>query len=153
MKAKRQQKIIELIEKHDIETQDELAERLEKAGFVATQATISRDIREMKLTKMATPNGKQKYVVFKKQDYDTTMKYKRVLMDAITYIEIAQNIVVIKTVSGMAMAVAAAIDNLEIKGIVGSIAGDDTIMCVIKTNEEAKTVVAAIKKVAKESVE
>lgn len=152
MKAKRQQKIIELIEKHDIETQDELAERLEKAGFVATQATISRDIREMKLTKMATPNGKQKYVVFKKQDYDTTMKYKRVLMDAITYIEIAQNIVVIKTVSGMAMAVAAAIDNLEIKGIVGSIAGDDTIMCVIKTNEEAKTVVAAIKKVAKESV-
>ncbi|MBQ2276365.1 MAG: arginine repressor [Lachnospiraceae bacterium] len=152
MKAKRQQKIIELIEKHDIETQDELAERLEKAGFVATQATISRDIREMKLTKMATPNGKQKYVVFKKQDYDTTMKYKRVLMDAITSIEIAQNIVVIKTVSGMAMAVAAAIDNLEIKGIVGSIAGDDTIMCVIKTNEEAKTVVAAIKKVAKESV-
>lgn len=153
MKAKRQHKIIELIEKYDIETQDELAERLEKAGFVATQATISRDIREMKLTKMATPNGKQKYVVFKKQDYDTTMKYKRVLMDAITYIEIAQNIVVIKTVSGMAMAVAAAIDNLEIKGIVGSIAGDDTIMCVIKTNEEAKTVVAAIKKVAKESVE
>ena len=153
MKAKRQQKIIELIEKHDIETQDELAERLEKAGFVATQATISRDIREMKLTKMATPNGKQKYVVFKKQDYDTTMKYKRVLMDAITYIEIAQNIVVIKMVSGMAMAVAAAIDILEIKGIVGSIAGDDTIMCVIKTNEEAKTVVAAIKKVAKESVE
>ena len=153
MKAKRQQKIIELIEKHYIETQDELAERLEKAGFVATQATISRDIREMKLTKMATPNGKQKYVVFKKQDYDTTMKYKRVLMDAITSIEIAQNIVVIKTVSGMAMAVAAAIDNLEIKGIVGSIAGDDTIMCVIKTNEEAKTVVAAIKKVAKESVE
>ena len=152
MKAKRQHKIIELIEKHDIETQDELAERLEKAGFVATQATISRDIREMKLTKMATPNGKQKYVVFKKQDYDTTMKYKRVLMDAITSIEIAQNIVVIKTVSGMAMAVAAAIDNLEIKGIVGSIAGDDTIMCVIKTNEEAKTVVAAIKKVAKESV-
>lgn len=153
MKAKRQHKIIELIEKYDIETQDELAERLEKAGFVATQATISRDIREMKLTKMATPNGKQKYVVFKKQDYDTTMKYKRVLMDAITSIEIAQNIVVIKTVSGMAMAVAAAIDNLEIKGIVGSIAGDDTIMCVIKTNEEAKTVVAAIKKVAKESVE
>ena len=152
MKAKRQHKIIELIEKYDIETQDELAERLEKAGFVATQATISRDIREMKLTKMATPNGKQKYVVFKKQDYDTTMKYKRVLMDAITSIEIAQNIVVIKTVSGMAMAVAAAIDNLEIKGIVGSIAGDDTIMCVIKTNEEAKTVVAAIKKVAKESV-
>ena len=152
MKAKRQHKIIELIEKYDIETQDELAERLEKAGFVATQATISRDIREMKLTKMATPNGKQKYVVFKKQDYDTTMKYKRVLMDAITSIEIAQNIVVIKTVSGMAMAVAAAIDNLEIKGIVGSIAGEDTIMCVIKTNEEAKTVVAAIKKVAKESV-
>ena len=153
MKAKRQQKIIELIEKHDIETQDELAERLEKAGFVATQATISRDIWEMKLTKMATPNGKQKYVVFKKQDYDTTMKYKRVLMDAITSIEIAQNIVVIKTVSGMAMAVAAAIDNLEIKGIVGSFAGDDAILCVIKTNEEAKTVVAAIKKVAKESVE
>lgn len=153
MKAKRQHKIIELIGKYDIETQDELAERLEKAGFVATQATISRDIREMKLTKMATPNGKQKYVVLKKQDYDTTMKYKRVLMDAITSIEIAQNIVVIKTVSGMAMAVAAAIDNLEIKGIVGSIAGDDTIMCVIKTNEEAKTVVAAIKKVAKESVE
>ena len=114
MKSKRQEKIIEIIESQDIETQDELAEKLQQAGFPTTQATISRDIREMKLTKISAPGGKQKYIALKTKDYHTTEKYKRVLADGILSLEAAQNLIVIKTVVGMAMAVAAAIDNLHI---------------------------------------
>lgn len=147
MKAQRQAKIIEIIENYDIETQDELAEKLVEAGFNATQATISRDIREMKLTKLACQGGKQKYIVLQNQDYHTTKKYKRVLSDAIISMEIAQNIIVLKTVSGMAMACAAAIDSLDIPGVVGSIAGDDTVMCVARDNEIAKEIVSNIGKV------
>ena len=146
MKSKRQEKIIEIIETHDIETQDELAEKLHEAGFPTTQATISRDIREMKLTKIAAPGGKQKYIALKSKDYHTTEKYKRVLSDGVMSMEAAQNIIVIRTVVGMAMAVAAAIDNLHIIGIIGCIAGDDTIMCVAKGNEMAKDVIKNIKK-------
>lgn len=146
MKSKRQEKIIEIIETYDIETQDELAEKLQEAGFQTTQATISRDIREMKLTKISAPGGKQKYIALKNKDYQTTEKYKRVLADGVLSMEIAQNLIVIKTVVGMAMAVAAAIDNLHITGIIGCIAGDDTIMCVTKDGEIAKEVVKDIKK-------
>lgn len=147
MKGKRQAAIIEIIEKYDIETQDELAERLQEAGFSTTQATISRDIREMKLTKLALGNGRQKYIVLKQNDLSNQDKYRRVLMDGILSMEIAQNIIVVKTVSGMAMAVAAALDGLELEGIVGCIAGDDTIMCVVKTNDTSREVVGAIEKI------
>lgn len=140
-KASRQAKIIELIENHDIETQDELAERLSGAGYPSTQATISRDIREMKLTKLAVPGGKQKYVVLKDQELSNRVRYRRVLRDGILSMETAQNIIVIKTVAGLAMAVAAALDSLEIYGVVGSIAGDDTIMCVIRSNDLADEVI------------
>ncbi|HCO29582.1 MAG TPA: arginine repressor [Lachnospiraceae bacterium] len=148
MKSKRQEKIIEIIESQDIETQDELAEKLQQAGFPTTQATISRDIREMKLTKISAPGGKQKYIALKTKDYHTTEKYKRVLADGILSLEAAQNLIVIKTVVGMAMAVAAAIDNLHISGIMGCIAGDDTIFCVAKDNDMAKEVMKNIKKLA-----
>ncbi|MGN0242505.1 MAG: arginine repressor [Lachnospiraceae bacterium] len=146
MKTKRQAKIMELIEQYDIETQDELAEKLQESGFSITQATISRDIREMKLTKLAHAGGKQKYVALKGPDYDTSEKYRRVLADGIISMDIAQNIIVIKTVSGMAMAVAAALDGAQIFGVVGSIAGDDTIMCVVRTNDMSQEVVTAIRK-------
>lgn len=147
MKGKRQAAIIEIIEKYDIETQDELAERLQEAGFSATQATISRDIREMKLTKLALSNGRQKYIVLKQNEFSNQEKYKRVLADGILSMEIAQNIIVVKTVAGMAMAVAAALDGLEIEGVVGCIAGDDTIMCVVRTNDMSREVVASIRKI------
>jgi transcriptional regulator of arginine metabolism len=146
MKAKRQEKIIEIIEQYNIETQDELADKLAKAGFQTTQATISRDIRELKLTKLAYPGGRQKYIALKNQELHIDKKYKRVLGDAIIGMEPAQNIIVIKTVSGMAMACAAAIDSLAIEGIVGTIAGDDTIMCIAKDNGYAVSVIDSLKR-------
>ena len=148
MKYQRQAKILELVEKYDIETQDELAEKLAGAGFPSTQATISRDIREMKLTKMAFPGGKSKYVQLKNQEQSNLVRYKRVLRDGILTMEAAQNIIVIKTVSGLAMAVAAALDHIEIYGVVGSIAGDDTILCVIRSQDMAAEVIDAIGKFA-----
>ena len=140
MKAKRQEKIIEIIEQYNIETQDELAEKLAAAGFPTTQATISRDIRELKLTKLAYPGGRQKYIALKNRELHIDKKYKRVLSDAIVNMEAAQNIIVIKTVTGMAMACATAIDSLGIEGIVGTIAGDDTIFAAVRTEEAAKLV-------------
>lgn len=146
MKVGRQSKIIELISKNDIETQEELADLLNAAGYNVTQATISRDIRELKLTKVATSGGKQKYIVLQNQESGLYDKYVRVLKDGFVSMDMAMNIVVIKTVSGMAMAVAAALDHLHINGIVGSIAGDDTIMCAIKSLEDTEHVMDKITK-------
>ncbi len=146
MKKGRHGKIAELIEKYDIETQDELAERLRDAGFQVTQATVSRDIRELKLSKIPTGSGKQKYVVFKQDDRHLGEKYIRVLRDGFVSMDMAQNILVIKTVSGMAMAVAAAVDAMKMREIVGSIAGDDTIMMAVRTVEDTKTVMEKIQK-------
>lgn len=146
MKVKRHTKIIELINKYDIDTQEELAERLYAAGFHVTQATVSRDIRELKLTKVAGDNGKQKYVVLQNKEADLYEKYVQVLRTGFLSMDKAQNILVIKTVSGMAMAVAAALDELHISGIVGSIAGDDTVMCAVRDCEEIVVVMEQIKK-------
>ena len=146
MKAKRQEKIIEIIDQFDIETQDELAGKLTEAVFHATQATISRDIRELKLTKVAYPGGKQKYIALKSRELHIDKKYKRVLSDAIVTMEAAQNIIVIRTVTGMAMACATAIDSLGIEGIVGTIAGDDTIACFAKDNAYAMSAIEGLKR-------
>ena len=139
-KTKRQRKIIELITNYDIETQEELAAKLVENGFNVTQATISRDIRELNLTKIATKGGKQKYAVQSSSDIVSNSKYMRVLNDGIITMDTAGNILVVKTVSGMAMAVAAALDAMQIKEILGCIAGDDTIMCVVKHAEETDRV-------------
>ncbi|NLK75826.1 MAG: arginine repressor [Clostridiales bacterium] len=146
MKISRQSKIIELINKYDIETQEELAERLLQAGYNVTQATVSRDIRELKLTKVTSDNGKQKYIVLKNTDPDISEKYIRVLKEGFLSMDMAQNILVIKTVPGMAMAVAAALDALQMSSVVGSIAGDDTVMCAIRTNEETVLVMEKLSK-------
>lgn len=148
VKSKRQAKMIEIIEQNEIETQDELAERLMEAGFVATQATISRDIRELKLTKVSDGNGKQKYIMLKNQELDHVSKLAKVMRAGIIGIDAAENLVIIKTVSGVAMAVAAALDNSEIEGMVGCIAGDDTIFCAIKTKEMVENVVKIIEEMA-----
>ena len=140
MKTKRQRKIIELITNYDIETQEELAAKLVENGFNVTQATISRDIRELNLTKIATKGGKQKYAVQSSSDIVSNSKYMRVLNDGIITMDTAGNILVVKTVSGMAMAVAAALDAMQIKEILGCIAGDDTIMCVVKHAEDTDRV-------------
>ena len=108
MKVERHSKIVELIGKYEIETQEELAERLNEAGFNVTQATVSRDIRELKLTKMQSESGRQRYMVLESPRGTSAIKYIRILKDGYMSMDMAQNILVIKTVSGMAMAVAAA---------------------------------------------
>ena len=136
MKSKRQNIILNLIESNDIETQEDLLELLKKSGYNVTQATISRDIRELKLTKISTDTGRQKYAVMKQESRDISDKYIRIFHDALVSVDNAGNILVLKTVAGMAMAVAAAIDSMHFEGVVGCIAGDDTIFCAVKTEEE-----------------
>ncbi len=145
MKQTRHIRIVELIEKYDIETQEELSEYLKKDGFTVTQATVSRDIRELKLTKIPTGNGRQKYAVLRQDDSHLGDKYIRVLKECFVSMDSAQNILVIKTGVGMAMAVAAAIDAMKFEEIVGSIAGDDTIMMAIRTVEDTQVVMRKIR--------
>ena len=145
MKASRQSKIIEIIQKYEVETQEELSEYLVREGFSVTQATVSRDIRELKLTKVLMNNGKQKYVVLNEADNNMSEKFCRVLREGFISMDMAQNILVVKTVSGMASAVCAAIDAMKFTEIVGSIAGDDTIMCATKNNRHAKDVMDKIR--------
>jgi transcriptional regulator of arginine metabolism len=147
MKVNRHQKIVELISKYNIETQEELADRLREEGFQITQATVSRDIRDLKLTKVQTDDGRQKYVVLKATENALRDKYIRILKDGFVSMDMALNILVIKTETGMAMAVATAIDEMQWHEVVGCIAGDDTIMCAIRTVEDAATVMEKIRKI------
>lgn len=144
MKKNRHSEIIDLIDKYEIETQEELAERLKAAGYQVTQATVSRDIRALHLSKIPCGNGKQKYVLLRQDESQLSDKYIRVLSDGFVSMDMAQNILVIKTVSGMAMAVAAALDAIKFKEIVGSIAGDDTIMVAVRTTDESKVLMKKI---------
>ena len=118
-----------------------------KEGYNVTQATVSRDIRELKLTKVAMDGGRQKYIAIQKTEPGLSEKYTRVLREGFLSMDMAQNILVIKTVSGMAMAVAAALDALQMNSIVGCIAGDDTIMCAIRTAEETVSVMEKLSKI------
>jgi transcriptional regulator of arginine metabolism len=150
MKKSRHQKMKELVEQFDIETQEELADKLKEAGYTVTQATISRDIRELKLSKIPMGDGRQKYAILAHSDHYLGEKYIRVLKDGFVSMDMAQNILVVKTVSGMAMAVAAAIDAMKLKEIVGSIAGDDTIMMAVRTVEDTQIVMEIIRNVLEE---
>ena len=145
MKATRHAKILELVRKYEIETQEELSEWLLKEGYAVTQATVSRDIRELRLTKVMK-NGKQMYAVLNEGDKDLSEKYIRIFRDGFSSMDSAQNILVIKTVPGMAMAVAAALDHMECHEMVGSIAGDDTVMCAIRTVEDTKSIMERLRK-------
>lgn len=147
MKTRRQAKILELIQRNDVETQEELSAYLVREGFQVTQATVSRDIRELKLTKIAMDNGKQKYAVITDADSGLMEKYARVLREGFISMDLAKNIVVIKTVSGMAGAVCAAIDAMKFQEMVGSIAGDDTIICIIRDDEEAIKIMKKLRKI------
>lgn len=147
MKIKRHDKIRELVSKFEIETQEELAEYLNKEGFNVTQATVSRDIRELKLSKMPNGKGRQCYTLMKKEDDELKDKFIRIFKDGCVSLDMAQNILVIKTVSGLAMAVAAALDGLHFTSIVGTIAGDDTIFCVVRSEEDAVNLVKEIRKI------
>lgn len=144
-KRERQHALLDLITEYDIDTQEELTSRLNALGFQATQATISRDIKELQLEKVSH-GGKHKYIVGSIRETEGHTSYQQVLSSCIVSMDYAQNIIVVKTVAGMAMAVGAAIDNLNVDGIMGCIAGDDTLFLAIKSNELAEKIIGDIKK-------
>ena len=150
MKKKRQEQIIEIIQNHEVETQEDLAGYLTEAGYAVTQATVSRDIRELSLEKVPGQKVRQKYAMrstipvaaeIKHPAAQPANRYAALLQDGIVSMEQAGNLFVIKTAVGMAMAVAAALDAMEIEGIIGCIAGDDTIMCAVKTEKMVQNVI------------
>ena len=140
MKRERQSRILELIESREIATQEELVDILRSEGYSVTQATVSRDINELHLGKLTGAGGKRKIAIQPVGDVHLTNKYIRVLRDGFLSMDSAQNILVVKTVPGMAMAVAAALDSMNFPEIVGSIAGDDTIMVCMRSKEGAQSV-------------
>ena len=154
MKSKRQEKILELIEKYDVETQEDLADLLKKAGFVATQATVSRDIRELRLVKVSAGiregrQNKSKYAADSvRNELDTrfTEKFKSILSEMVIKISSAGHMVVLKTYAGMAQAACATIDSLELPDIIGSLAGDDTIFIGMATETDALNFVKKLSK-------
>ena len=147
MKNLRHKKILELIEQYDIDTQETLIERLAEVGITVTQTTISRDIRELKLVKGMTGRGTYKYIVPGIKKDSNTPVLNSALTDAVVKIEAAMNIVVMKTFPGMANALGVCVDTLEHPHIVGSVAGDDTVLLVIRDSETAKMVEDKLKKV------
>ena len=147
MKANRHAKILEIIRKYEVDTQEELCSRLNEAGYKVTQATVSRDIRELKLTKVSISGGRQKYTSLTDNSSELEERYIRVFRDGVVSMDLAQNILVIETVAGMAMAVAAALDAMDCHEIVGSIAGDDTIMCAVRTVDDAAELMRRLRKV------
>ena len=146
MKTKRQAKILELIKKNNIETQEELSDYLEREGYQVTQATVSRDIKLLNLIKVSE-NGRQKYVVYANEENGNNGKYNTILKEGFVSMDMAQNILVIKTVPGMAMAVCAALDAIDYQEIVGTIAGDDTIMCAVRSVEDTKKLMEKLKNI------
>ena len=137
MKNSRHTRILEIINDHVIETQDDLIEKLKESGYIVTQATISRDIKQLGLIKTATKDGGYKYTSSKNENSGNENKLKNIMRETAVNAQNAQNIVVVKTFPGMANAAAAALDALAEEAIVGSIAGDDTIFIVVHSNEEA----------------
>ena len=146
MKEKRHAKILEIIHREEVGTQEEMCDLLNKAGYHVTQATVSRDIRELKLSKVALSGGRQKYVLLADVQDAMDAKYIRVFQEGVVSIDMAQNILVIKTVSGMAMAVAAAIDAISWPEVLGCIAGDDTIFCAVHSAKEGEAVLQKLLK-------
>lgn len=149
MKISRHAKILEIIEKHPIETQEDLAERLKRNGFDVTQATVSRDIKELKLVKVLDENGVYKYATLRDQDSTLNDRLVRVFTESVLSVDYAGNIIVIKTFSGAANAACEAIDVIDIKEIVGTIAGDDTIFALVRNVENVELVIEKLKKMMK----
>ncbi len=150
MKAKRHAKILELIEEFDIDTQEELQDRLNQAGFTVTQATVSRDIKELRLIKTLSPNGNYRYTTHGEKGgrVDLSFKFHAIFAEAVNSIDYAQNLVVIKCYTGMANAACAALDSIRWDGLVGTIAGDDTILLVMKDTESAQGITEELNKLA-----
>lgn len=147
MKAQRQKKILEIIEKYEINTQESLIEKLREAGFEVTQTTVSRDIRQLNLVKGTAGNGTFKYISPGMKNGKDAPVFNSSITDSVTSIDSAQNIAVIKTLPGMANAVAVCVDSVDLIGLVGTVAGDDTILLVLKDNTRTDEAVASLKKI------
>ena len=139
MKSQRQAKIMEIISTTNVETQEQLLQELQDAGFSSTQATISRDIKELRLIKVASHSGGYQYSTPDQSSTATHMtRLKNIFRECVVKVDRAQNLVVLKTLVGMANAAAAAIDAMKIRDIVGTLAGDDNILVILRTNEDAE---------------
>lgn len=149
MKKNRQEKLLEIISRYDIDTQDELIERLRECGFETTQATISRDIRELKIVKMTNGKGSYRYVLPKQPGQQGDFKFNTALVESILGVDQAYNLVVLKTYPGLAQAVGAGIDGMQESQILGCVAGDDTILIVLRDEESAKLVTTRIQDLLK----
>ncbi len=149
MKMARHAKILDLISKKPIETQEELSEELRREGIDVTQATVSRDIKELRLVKVLSENGHYRYAPLKQQDESVVNRLTALLKESLIKLDYAGNIVVLKTLSGTAMAAAAAIDALDINGIVGCLAGDDTIFLIVRDADQIDDVVNRFSKYIK----
>lgn len=146
MKSRRHAKILDIIAEYPIETQDELLTRLKDEGYKATQATISRDIKDLRLVKTLGSDGKYRYVSASKNSTDIRSNFSSLFASSVNSIDFAQNIVVIKTLSGMAQAVCAALDSNDYKAVVGTIAGDDTIFIACRSSQLAVNLTEELKK-------
>ncbi len=139
MKFQRQAKILQLIEQYDIVTQEEMSQRLQDAGYITTQATVSRDIKDLRLIKVLTASGTYKYAVpSDNQTASFSSRLRNIFKESVTQVDSAKNIVVIKTLPGLAHAAASAIDNMSVENVVGTLAGDDTVMIVMRDDESAR---------------
>lgn len=150
MKSNRHQKILEIIKEIDIETQEELAEALKDAGFDVTQATVSRDIKLLKLIKVQSSSGRYKYVMPTNDKNSIVDKLTSILKNSVLHVENVDKIVVVKTISGSANAAAEALDTLDYKDIAGTIAGDNTIFILVRTIENAEEIVSSLRKLINE---
>jgi transcriptional regulator of arginine metabolism len=149
MKYSRHSKVLDLIDQNEIETQDELASRLQAEGYKVTQATVSRDIKELRLIKVLTKSGRYKYATIRHQDNVITERFVKIFKDSVIQIDSAQNIVVVKTLPGAAQAAAAAMDSLDLKEVVGTIAGDDTIFMVARHLESVEHILDVLNNMIK----
>lgn len=145
MKRQRQMRILELIGRKEIETQEELSEELSKLGFDITQATVSRDINELRLVKMISPSGKQRYAVSGSMEF--SMRMRTIFRESVLSFDQAQNLVVLKTMPGMASAACSAIDAMKLPTLVGSLAGDDTAFLALRDNASALELVKQLENI------
>jgi len=149
MKAKRQALIREIVEAQSIQTQEELAGALRVHGMVVTQATVSRDIREMHLLKVLAEDGSYRYATMEKGDTGVSDRLIRMLSDSVVEMDSANNLIVIRTLPGSAHVAAEAVDNLKWPEVLGTIAGDNTILVIVRANDEVEAVIKRFRSIIK----
>ena len=149
MKNERQNRILELVSKYEIETQEDMIERLRSEGYMVTQATVSRDLKELKLTKTLSANGNYRYCVSHGRTHTGNVKINNAMADSILHVDYSLNNVVIKTYPGLAQAVASSIDAMNMHSILGCVAGDDTIIIVSRDEKSSAEISAKLRELMK----